>query len=68
VGSVLSGFEGMKPHSFCQINRAYYFFGVSLILLIMLRTPFPAFPQGGRSKKIISPLGKTGKGVCINAG
>jgi len=37
-----------------------------LFIAFFFKTPFPTFPQRGRSKIIISPLGETGKGVnCI---
>jgi hypothetical protein len=35
-------------------------------LVFIDETPFPTFPQGGRSRKSISPLGETGKGVKEN--
>jgi hypothetical protein len=31
----------------------------------MKKTPFPTFPQGGRSQSIFSPLGEIRKGVKI---
>jgi hypothetical protein len=33
--------------------------------IFYISTPFPTFPQGGRSITSFSPLGETGKGVNI---
>jgi len=37
----------------------------NLHLFFIKATPFPAFPHGGRSKIILSPVGEIRKGVLI---